>query len=138
MSRNRARNVVRNTDIVSKALRTLKGTTGLAWRKIALLDDYSPIPAGTLCAIAKGYPVPKRWRQRLGLPLLIPAPACLKCSQVHVTKKCMANNGNGHRPRRVAIRIDNPESAARTIEKHFGKAFISELIELLDNRHDYY
>src|SRR3989337_516310 len=87
MSRNRARNVVRNTDIVSKALRTLKGTTGLAWRKIALLDDYSPIPAGTLCAIAKGYPVPKRWRQRLGLPLLAPAPVCLKCGQVHVTKR---------------------------------------------------
>ena|SRR3990167_5569303 len=132
------KNAVRNPDIVSKELRSLKGTTGLTWRKIALLDDYSPIPAGTLSTIAKDGYIPRKWRLRLGLPALAPAPVCLKCGNVHVTKKCMANNGNGHRPRRVAIRIDNPESAARTIEKHFGKAFVSELIELLDNRYDYY
>jgi len=87
MTGNKPRTTVRTPDIVSKALITLKGITGYSWRKIALLDDYNPIPAGTLCAIAKGYPVPKRWRQKLGLPLLAPAPVCLKCGQVHVTKR---------------------------------------------------
>src|SRR3990167_9978334 len=77
------------------------------------------------------YDPPDRIKEKLGIQIFKPAPICLKCGNVHVTKKCMANNGNGHRPRRVAIRIDNPESAARTIEKHFGKAFVSELIELL-------
>jgi len=108
-----------------------------SWSWVARVNG---ITKGMAWRIArKGYE-PKNWniRERLGLPLLAPAPVCLKCGQVHVTKKCMANNGNGHRPRRVAIRVDNPESAARTIEKHFGKAFIYELIELLDNRYDYY
>ena len=108
------------------------------WRDIA---EVFGISCGMAWRIGMaGYePKDNKIREKLHLPLLIDTPACLKCGQVHVTKRCMANNGNnGHRPRRVAIRTDNPESAARTIEKHFGKAFISELIELLDKRHDYY
>jgi len=107
------------------------------WRDIA---EVFGISCGMAWRIGMtGYePKEDKIRAKLRLPLLVPAPACLKCGQVHVTKKCMANNGNGRRPRRVAIRVDNPESAARTIEKHFGKAFISELIELLDTRYDYY
>ncbi len=29
-------------------------------------------------------------RHRLGLPALMPAPVCLKCGKVHVTKRCTA------------------------------------------------
>ena len=107
------------------------------WRAIA---EVFGISGGMAWRVGMtGYePKDNKIREKLHLPLLIDTPACLKCGQVHVTKKCMANNGNGRRPRRVAIRVDNPESAARTIEKHFGKEFISELIELLDTRYDYY
>ena len=109
----------------------------MSWNWVARENHISKAMAWRIAL--KGYEPKKNLiRIRLNLPVLVPAPVCLKCGQVHVAKKCMANNGNGRRPRRVAIRVDNPESAARTIEKHFGKAFITELIELLDNRYDYY
>ena len=130
MDKQRSFTAVRN--IILRKKRRLK-----TWRATA---KFFGISGGMAWRIGvTGYePKETKIRTKLQLPSLVPAPVCLKCGQVHVTKKCTANNGNGHRPRRVAIRIDNPESAARTIEKHFGKAFICELIELLDNRYDYY
>ena len=60
----------------------------IPWRKIAVLDDYRDIPPGTLAAIAKGYPIPRKWYRRLGLQLYLPAPACPRCGKVHVTRRC--------------------------------------------------
>lgn len=55
----------------------------------------------------------------LGLPALIPSPACPKCGVVHIAKTCPeARNGKPKPPRRVAIRCDNPASAAQTIIKN--------------------
>src|SRR4030067_1429902 len=108
-----------------------------SWNWVARMNGISKGMAWRIAR--KGYEPKKNLiRIRLNLPVLVPAPVCLKCGQVHVAKKCMANNGNGRRPRRVAIRTDNPESAARTIEKHFGKAFIYELIELTATRYEYF
>jgi hypothetical protein len=59
--------LVRTPDAVVARLIYLNGIGDYTFRKIARLDEFSPIPAGTLCAIAKGYPVPKKWRPRLGL-----------------------------------------------------------------------
>jgi hypothetical protein len=50
-------------------LNYLHGTQHLPFRKIALLGEFEGIPAGTLCAIAKGEKVPDKWRRRLGLTL---------------------------------------------------------------------
>ena len=58
---------VKNSDTVRTELLELKETTGLGWREIAKFPQYAPIPFGTLSAIAKGYPIPKRWRKRLGI-----------------------------------------------------------------------
>lgn len=57
--------------------------TGMPWRRIAA--DFPGVPAGTLCAIAKGRePKGARIRRALGLPAMQPAPVCPRCGVVHV------------------------------------------------------
>jgi hypothetical protein len=48
------------------------------------------IPARTAWRIATSDYEPKRpdIRFHLGLPTLIPAPACVKCGQVHISRRC--------------------------------------------------
>lgn len=55
------------SDIVRAGLGVLRRGYGLAWRDIAALDEYAGIPAGTLCSIAKGGEVPRKYRRRLGV-----------------------------------------------------------------------
>jgi hypothetical protein len=54
------------------------------------------IPGGTAHRIATSDYEPKRAdiRFHLGLPALIPAPACSKCGQLHVSRRCP----NGQKP----------------------------------------
>jgi len=54
------------------------------------------LPGGTAYRIATSDYEPKRpdIRFHLGLPTLLPAPACAKCGQVHVSKRCP----NGKQP----------------------------------------
>lgn len=104
----KARMPVRNPDIVSKALSELHDTSGLSWRKIAKMDDYSGIPAGTLAAIAKGYPIPRKWHHRLGVRETKPAPVCLECGEVHI------KNGRCPRlPRAYRAIVDMPAGLLR-------------------------
>lgn len=79
---------VRNPDIVCNRLNHLHTIDCMPWRKIANLDDYSGIPAGTLSSIARGYPIPRKWLKRLGLPETRPAPVCPRCNVVHLANKC--------------------------------------------------
>lgn len=95
MSTNSKSNIVRNPDNHQDELKRLHDTQGLKWREIALLPEYSGIPPGTLCAIAKGYPVPNIHRAKLNLPALAPAPVCPECDVVHV-----AGCPKAKRPRR--------------------------------------
>lgn len=48
------------------------------------------LPGGTAYRIATSEYEPKRpdIRFHLGLPALIPAPACVKCGVVHLSKRC--------------------------------------------------
>jgi len=84
---------VRTSDTIQEALNRLRDTDGLSWRKIARLDIFSEmgIPAGTLCSIAAGEPIPHKWRAAFGMPELAPAPVC-KCGDVHTTKRCTKND----------------------------------------------
>jgi len=79
---------VRTPDTVREALNRLHVDAKTSWRKIARMSDYSGIPAGTLSSIAKGYPIPRKWRRRLNVPDYAPAPVCLRCGEVHVTRRC--------------------------------------------------
>lgn len=58
---------VRTSDSIRDLLKELHNTNGLTFREIALTGDFLSIPPGTLCAITKGYPIPHKWRERLGL-----------------------------------------------------------------------
>lgn len=81
---------VTSCDGIRDRLHAIKDTSGLSFRQMAALPEFEPIPPGTLCAIYKGREVPRKWRRRLGLVDLLPAPACPKCGAVHVAKVCTA------------------------------------------------
>ena len=90
---------------VKKRLRYLRGIKGLRWSQIAKFEPFQGIPIGTLHGIYSGKPIPKKWYGNFGLP----------------------------RPRRprISIRLDNPESAARSIKGHMERVLIDALIKLL-------
>lgn len=94
---------VRTCDSIVEDLNYLHTKSRLTYREIAVFPEYSPIPPGTLCAIAKGAAVPKKWLARLGLPAMLPAPACAKCGKVHTTARCT----DGKQPRRRWVRGEN-------------------------------
>ena len=59
-------------DSIRARLNYLHDIEDKSWRKIAALDEYRGIPAGSLCSYAKGR-IPKNPEHRriLGLPLMI-------------------------------------------------------------------
>jgi len=98
------------------------------WRKVGELFGINP---GTAHNIAHGYePKSAHLRYHLDLPALVPTPPCPKCGEIHLPKRCPKSNGN-KRPRRVAIRVDDPISAAASIKRHLPQDIIDELIGLL-------
>lgn len=58
---------VTTSDTAQGRLKMLHDTSGLSWRRIAALEAYEGIPAGTLATIGKTGMVPKKWRGRFGL-----------------------------------------------------------------------
>ena len=94
-------------DGIRKRLRVLRDTLGLPWRKIAEFEPFKGIPHGTLHGIYSGKPIPKKWHEKLNYP--------------------------PPRPPRIAIRLDNPESAARSIEKHMEPEIVRKLRRLLSD-----
>jgi len=68
------------------------------WQPTA--DDFK-ISRGLAYRIAvEGYePKDPHIRAALELPVLVPAPVCPKCGEVHVTKKCTKNKPAKRRPR---------------------------------------
>lgn len=59
---------VTTSDTVQGRLKYLHDTCALSWSKIAALDEFSPIPRGTLCSIAKTGNVPHCWKRHFGIP----------------------------------------------------------------------
>ena len=71
-----------------------------SWRHIGKKHNVSPAMAFRIAT--QGYnPKSPVIRRKLGLPSMIPAPACPRCGIVHVKKRCDA----GQFPRRV---FDDP------------------------------
>lgn len=77
------------------------------------------------------YVPPNRVLRALDIPALIPAPACVKCGNVHTTKKCTQGAVKKNRARRVAVRCDDMRSAANTLLNNLDDTQIVELIGLL-------
>jgi hypothetical protein len=85
---------VQSMNEVCTTLNQLNRIDGLSFRLIALRPEYKGIPWGTLANVAAGRePKDAHTRMILGLPAMELAPVCLKCGQVHVTKRCMKKNG---------------------------------------------
>ena len=95
-----------------------------SWRRVAKPYDLHPNMARL---ISKGYDPGNRIRKKLRLPDKKAVQTC-KCGEVHV---------KGHpknykpRPPRIAIRLDNPGSAAASIMNNMDLKAIRELRELL-------
>lgn len=71
-------------DIERKTLLRLHEIDGLSWRKIANLDRYNGIPAGTLCSFANGdKELPDQYKWQLGIPFTAPASVCPIHGVVH-------------------------------------------------------
>ena len=67
-------------------------------------------------------------RYKLGLSTLREVPVCEECGKVlTIYHKCKSDP----RPPRISIRLDDPESAARSIQKHMEPELIAELVEKL-------
>lgn len=136
-------NHVRNPDTVRSELLYLNTHDGKTWREIAALEQYSPIPPGTLCSIAKGDPIPKKYRKQLGVILPIPVIPCEVCGEVHLHKHGEQTYDpalqvvkpkpvpSRPRPARIAIRKDDMGKAARTIMKNLTPAQVKELVHNL-------
>jgi hypothetical protein len=82
------KNRVQTLDKVRADLLRLKRIKG-TWRAVSVALG-AIVPAGTLSAIANGRdPKNPVYRRVLGLPPLDGlAPACSKCGEVHISKRC--------------------------------------------------
>lgn len=85
-------------------LRRLKGTSGLSFRALALVEPYIGIPPGTLSVFHSGGKLPAKYRAQLGYAM--PPP-------------------------RIAIHKTDMPSAARTLIKNLDPEKLVELMDLL-------
>lgn len=131
---------VTKRDTIRGRLKELNGSGGLSWRKIAALPDFVPVPAGTLCRYAKTGYLPPKWRVRFGLIAYVPTLACPVHGVVHCYDcetqivKPARNHPARPRPPRISIRLDDPDSAARSILSHMEAGAVVKLIDLLERK----
>ena len=103
-----------------------------SWRAVAA--PYGIFPS-TARLLANGYEPGYKIRKKLNLPDVVPVEVCPTCGEAPLAKhhRC---NGKPSRPRhpRLAIRLDDPASAARSIRRHMtGDNIAALLLELSDN-----
>jgi len=121
-------------------LQELHDSGGLSWRKIAALPEFSPLPPGTLCSWAKTGHLPRKWYHRFGLVAYVPAPLCAVHGVVHCydceTQIVKPARKPAAKPRsaRISIRLDDPDSAARSILSHMPVESVVKLIDLLERK----
>ena len=100
-----------------------------SWRRVARPYDLHPNMARL---IANGYDPGNKIREKLRLPDKEAVEMCPECGKVlTLYHRCGSNN---HRVPRIAIRLDNPGSAAASIKGYMDQAVIRELRELLEEK----
>ena len=102
-----------------------------SWRDTA--EPYGIFPSMARM-LANGYEPGYKIRKKLNLPTVVPVEVCPDCGKAPLAKhhRC---NGKPPRPRRprLAIRLDDPHSAARSIRRHMTKDNIKALLLELSN-----
>ena len=66
--------VTRNSSAVSAWICELNRTHGITFERMAQIEPFQGIPAGTLGAIAAGVSIPNIYRRQLGLPKIVKVP----------------------------------------------------------------
>jgi hypothetical protein len=110
-----------------------KNLSGKTLREIAKEYGDGITHADIQRGIKGDFPKSEHKRFILGLPALIPTPACNKCGEVHVRRRCPNTSQAKTTPRRVAIRTDDMRSAAATILRNIEPEKIKELMGILSN-----
>ena len=78
---------VTESNAIRDELALIRDNLCMTWREIATMPKYQGIPIQTLSMIYLGKRgVPKKYRERLGLPTTQPAPVCPEHGVVHVGK----------------------------------------------------
>lgn len=108
-----------------------EGENGKSLRRIAAERYGGRVTHGVIQRAIRGeYPTDPAKREILGLAIYRQAPACSKCGEVHVSKRCSARP-KSKAPRRIAIRCDDMQSAARTIMRNLEYSQVQELTLIL-------
>lgn len=130
-ARNRPRG--RKTTDIGTVRRTAQNlhARGLVYRAIAAEMGISGGMAYRLINDPGYEPHEAHYREILNLPVMIPAPACSRCGDVHVSKRCATMISGRKTPRRVAIRCDDMKSAAATILRNLEPDKALELAAIL-------
>ena len=99
-------------------------------RSLRDLASEFEVSHGVIQRLLKGqFPKRKAIREKMNLSPLELVEICSGCGKVLTPyHRCHTNNKLRNR---IAIRLDNPESAARSIEKHMEPGKIEQLIGLL-------
>lgn len=100
--------------------------SGQSWWKLVANKPYKIYP-NMARLIAKGYDPGNRIRREMRLPDKQAVQVCKECGEVHIKK----HPRKYKKRNRIAIRLDNPESAVRSIKGHMEQGKIDQLIELL-------
>ena len=86
---------------------------------------------GVIQRLLKGqFPKRKDIRTKMSLSPLKQVEICAECGRI----KTKYHRHDYTRPPRIAIRLDNPESAANSILKHMDAELVGVLRRALDNR----
>jgi len=117
---------VKNPDTVRSELLRLNVDARMTWREIAALEQYSSIPPGTLCSIAKGASIPKKYRKQLGVILPVPVVPCEVCGEVHLHK-------HGEQTYNPAAQVVRPKPKPRAYRDLFDTP-VKVLAWQLENR----
>lgn len=102
------------------------------WRKVAAVFDINPGLAYRI-VVERYEPKTPALRTKLGLSAMALAPACAKCGEVHVARRCVGTARPTGR-RRFAIYADDGESAARSISKNMPADEIERLVQALQKK----
>ena len=112
----------------------LQKEAGRSLRQIASNDFGGCITYGDVQRGIKGE-FPKRPHKRsvMGLSALVPVEVCPDCGKAPLARHHCCN-GKPHKPRppRLAIRLDDPHSAARSIRRHMTTDQIAALVRALE------
>ena len=136
---------VRTPDIVQDEINAAYALTARngrkSWRRLAAIEKYAGIPAGTLCAIGKSTSpdrdIPYGHYDHPGI--MLPHPEvlypCKACGKVHDVKITCPDKRDSHAPRFAIYKgSDHVENSVALMIKHIERDVLMEICERVMER----